>query len=163
MHGKISYKRNIGDERRPHVSLYFTAIFIFSRSVIPIIMEAHLFQWMVLWAMLPTAFFLFWIWRRSVDKIRHRYSQGGGNVDYNKILELKSETLPDLYTKVSANKLISYQNRSDHKIKFGMMGEEESLKKIPSLKCGPKCIESSPPDIYVIDEDGQAVKYIMCV
>ena len=84
-------------------------------------------------------------------------------MDYNKILELKSETLPDLFTKVSANKLISYQNRSDQNIKFGMMGEEESLKKIPSLKYGPKCIESSPPDIYVIDEDGQAVKYIMCV
>ena len=48
-------------------------------------------------------------------------------------------------------------------MKFGMMGEEESLKKIPSLKYGPKCIESSPPDIYVIDEDGQAIKYIMCV
>ena len=84
-------------------------------------------------------------------------------MDYNKILELKSETLPDLFTKASANKLISYQNRSDQKMKFGMMGEEESLKKIPSLKYGPKCIESSPPDIYVIDEDGQTVKYIMCV
>ena len=82
-------------------------------------------------------------------------------MDYNKILELKTETLPDLFT--SANKLLSYQNRSDQKIKFAMTGEEESLKKIPSLKCGPKCIESSPPDIYVIDEDGQAVKYIMCV
>ena len=125
-------------------------------------MESHLLQWMVLWAMLPTAFFLFWIWRRSVDKIRHRYNQGG-NVDYNKILELKTETLPDLFTKVSDNKLLSYQNRSDQKIKFGMTGEEESLKKIPLLKYGPKCIESSPPDIYVIDEDGQTVKYIMCV
>ena len=84
-------------------------------------------------------------------------------MDYNKILELKTETLPDLFTKVSSNKLLSYQNRSDQKIKFAITGEEESLKKILSHKYGLKCIESSPPDIYVIDEDGQTVKYIMCV
>ena len=121
-------------------------------------MEEHWLHWVIFWAVIPTTLVFFWMLFNYLEKTS------------NKITSKKM--IPSMFIK-KHSKVISKPTSSHQKFiiapkhndileRISLMEHGSNVKdKVSSSLLSEEKIH--PPDIYVINEKGKPVQYIMCV
>ena len=121
-------------------------------------MEEHWVHWAIFWAIIPITLVFFWMLLNYLEKTRNK-------ITGKKMIPLK---LIKKYSNVIRKPISSHQkfiispkhNDPLETISFMEQGANVKDKVSSSLLSEEKI---HPPDIYVINEKGKPVQYIMCV
>ena len=115
-------------------------------------MEQHWDIWLAFWAVIPITLAILWIclfWKKSCDKIEDK-KKNKEMVNYN-IWGQGCEILMKPYS------------TTQHKVCLTSSESNDIEEALYTPAHGTSNFERSPPDIFIINETGKTVEYIMCV
>ena len=121
-------------------------------------MEQHWIQWGIFWTIIPITLVLFWMLSNYFDKSNNKFKckemTNSSIIKTNsKVIENTASGQPKVMTSATCNDIIERMNLLEEGTYF--KGQFSSSLTSQDRK--------NPPDIFVINEKGKPVQYIMCV
>ena len=124
-------------------------------------MEHIWLHWVVFWITIPFTLTIFWMWLKLLEK--SRFGFGSKQTIHQNDIEMQSKPMLDSDLTSCQNQFgLLNHNNNDLAEKFSITTRRDGLKET-NFTHEISSVHKHPPDIYVINENGRKVKYIMCV